>query len=293
MSVEEICGEMGISRQAYYQMLRREKKEEVEEEKILSMVKMIRRKHPRMGARKLLVKIAPMMAQEGLRMGRDRFFELLRARGLLVPRKRRMSRTTWSGSRRMPNHLAGVSIDKRDMAWVADITYLDVESKGFMYLFMLMDLYSRYVVGWKLGDSLSAVHAVDVLERGVVQTDGSNLEGLIHHSDHGVQYTSNEYLQSLEKYGMVASMGEIGNAYDNAYAERVLGTLKREYGLDDAFGGVAGVRSAVEEAVYLYNHERPHLSLGYATPASVYQGGVEAVGVVVKTLVPAKQIQGV
>ncbi len=293
MGVEEVCREMGISRQAYYQMLWREKREDVEEEKIVSMVRMVRRKHPRMGARKLLIKIGPMMAQEGLRMGRDRFFELLRVRGLLVPRKRRMSRTTWSGGRRMPNHLVGVPIDRRDMAWVADITYLDVESKGFMYLFMLMDLYSRYVVGWKLGDSLSAVHAVDALERGAAQADGNDLEGLIHHSDHGVQYTSNKYLQSLEKYGMLASMGEIGNAYDNAYAERVLGTLKREYGLGDAFGDVAGVRSAVEEAVYLYNHERPHLSLEYATPASVYQGGVEVVGVMVKTLVPAKQILGV
>jgi len=193
----------------------------------------------------------------------------------------------------MPNRLAGVPITRPNMGWVVDITYLDVESKGFMYLFVLMDLYSRYVVGWKLGDSLLADHALEALENGIAQAGGSGLKGLIHHSDHGVQYTSNKYLQRLREYGMLPSMGEIGNAYDNAYAERVLGTLKREYGLDDVFRGEAGVRSAVEEAVYLYNHERPHLSLEYATPASVYLGGVEVEGVVVKILVPARQILGV
>jgi len=171
VAMTQLCHRMGISRQAHYQRLRRQMERQVDEEKILSQVRMVRRRHPCLGTRKLLVKLQPLMAQERLSIGRDRLFELLRGRDLLVsPRRRRCRRTTWAGTRRAPNRVAGHSIDRPDAVWVADITYLDLAVGGqFVYLFVLMDLYSRYVVGWNLASSLAAEHALEALQEAICQ----------------------------------------------------------------------------------------------------------------------------
>jgi transposase InsO family protein len=107
------------------------------------------------------------------------------------------------------------------------------------------------------------------------------LRGLIHHSDHGVQYTSHDYQTWLADRGIAASMGEAGNSYDNAYAERVIGILKQEYGLGLPFVDAAQARRAAQEGIYLYNHERPHQSLAYVYPMAVYTGEAPAEAVTV------------
>ncbi len=270
-----LCRHLGISPQAYYQQRRRELRRAAESATILLIVRMVRRRHPRMGTRKLLAYIRPMLAQEGLTIGRDRLLTLLRDHDLLVPRLRRRRRTTWGGSPCAPNRLIGTPISYPDAAWVADITYLDMASGGFRYLFLLMDLYSRYIVGWHVASSLGAEQALVTL-RMAIQQAAHPLQGLIHHSDHGVQYTSTAYLHCLATYGILPSMGEVGNAYDNAYAERVLGTLKHEYALNAAFRSHQEVQRAVAEAIHLYNTDRPHASLAYATPLAVYRGDVSA-----------------
>ncbi len=157
----------------------------------------------------------------------------------------------------MSNLLVGEVIDRPNKVWVADITYIEMGNGGFRYLFIVMDLYSRKVVGWSLGKTLEWGNALSALEM-AVENAGGEVKGLIHHSDHGSQYTSRGYLEYLDRKGMRASMGEVGSAYDNAYAERVVGTLKREYGLGEVFKSGIGV--AVEEAIELYNEERPHQS---------------------------------
>ena len=273
--MEAICRVKGISRQAHYQKRRREESKRAEEEKVLTMVRMIRRRHPYMGVRKLLVKMKPMMEQEGIKIGRDRLFELMRANDLLVKRRRRKNRTTWPGVKRMSNLLVGEVIDRPNKVWVADITYIEMSNGRFRYLFIVMDLYSRKVVGWSLGKTLEWGNALSALEM-AVENAGGEVKGLIHHSDHGSQYSSRGYLEYLGIKGIRASMGEVGNAYDNAYAERVMGTLKREYGLGEVFK--VGIERAVEEAIELYNEERPHQSLRYATPSEVYSGEVEIEG---------------
>lgn len=279
--MEAILGCMEITRQAYYQWRRREARRREEEEKVLTMVMMVRRRHPMMGTRKLLVKIGPMMAQEGIRIGRDRLFEVLRGNGLLVSRKRKRGHTTVSGKRKMPNLLEGRKIGRPNEAWVVDITYLDMSTGGFMYLFLLMDLYSRYVTGWNLASSLSAIHALEAL-KGAVSRVG-DVSGVIHHSDHGVQYLSVDYMEYMGSEGLLGSMGEVGNAYDNVYVERLIGTLKGEYGLGGVFRSRGDAEVAVREAIGLYNGDRPHESLGYATPESVYMGEVTVGPVYVKS----------
>ena len=160
-----------------------------------------------------------------------------------------------------------------DQVWVCDITYLELMESRFAYLFLLMDLYSRYIVGWHVSNSLATDGALVSLEMALSQRS-HRPEGLIHHSDHGVQYTSRAYMNTLVENDLLASMGAVGNCYDNIYAERVIGILKGEYGLDSPFVNFNQVASVVEEVIDLYNTDRPHLSLGMATPKDVYHGNI-------------------
>lgn len=162
------------------------------------MVRQVRRNHPKMGCRKLLYKIHSMIAQEGLKMGRDRLFKLLRAADLLVKRKKAFHQTTQAGVEYTPNRLSGLVVSHCDQVWVGDITYLELMDNRFAYLFLLMDLFSRYIVGWHVSSSLGTEGALISLQMALSQTT-SSVAGLIHHSDHGVQYTSREYSNMLLK----------------------------------------------------------------------------------------------
>ena len=263
-----ICTWFGVSRQAHYQKRQRQERTAERERQVLEKVQAVRQRHPHMGGRKLLYKLGPEMREEGLFLGRDRFFALLRRHDLLVKPVKRKRRTTWPGWWRCPNLLAGLAITQVNQVWVADITYLETE-QGFCYLCLLTDAYSRRIVGYDLATSLSVEGSLRCLEMAIQQA-ASPLAGLIHHSDHGVQYTSHAYRDGLAEKGIRSSMGEVGNCYENALAERMNGILKLEYGLDGRFVDLDQARQAVREAVWLYNFERPHLALGYQVPAEFH-----------------------
>jgi transposase InsO family protein len=267
----QICAQFGITRQAHYHQVKRELQRQFEEEIILEMVRQVRRKHPRLGTRKMLEKIQPWLAVEGIQIGRDRLFSLLRERDLLVKHTKAYRRTTIPGHRRTPNLLPGMVISQPNQVWVCDITYLEVEMGRFAYLFLLMDLYSRFIVGWHVASSLTADGAVNCLRMALKQLPKMERK-LIHHSDHGVQYTSRPYMEILIRNSIHPSMGEVGNCYDNIFVERVIGTLKNEYYLDARFSDHHQVRSAAMQAIHNYNTDRPHLSLGMAVPHDVYFG---------------------
>lgn len=275
MSVATLCGAMGITRQAYYQERQRQAWETARDARVLSLVQMIRCRHPKMGTRKLLVELRPQLKQEGLQIGRDRLFALLKSANLLVQRVRQARRTTWAGRLRVPNLVAGLTIAAIDQVWVTDITYLQLQNGHYVYWFVVMDLFSRALLGEVLARSLAAEHALAALQQAAQHASGS-LRGLIHHSDHGVQYTSHDYQDWLRAHAIRASMGEVGNSYDNAYAERVIGILKQEYGLGLPFADEAQAQRATTEGAYLYNHERPHQALDYAYPMAVYTGKAPA-----------------
>jgi len=268
ISVGQLCAWYGISRQAYYQMKHRQQQQAQEGEKVLEMVRAIRRHHPKMGGRKLYRQIQPEMAQRGIQLGRDRFFDLLRRSGLLIRRRKRSYRTTWPGKWRCENLLASADITRPNQAWVCDLTYITTEN-GFAYLALVTDLFSRRILGYDLSHSLSHEGATRALQMALTKVD-QPLDGLIHHSDHGVQYASSAYRQLLAEHGIRSSMGEVGNCYDNAVAERVNGILKLEYLLDATFTDYVQAQLAVIQTVWLYNNERPHLALDFQTPMSVY-----------------------
>jgi len=259
----------GISRQAYYQALKRELQKAAEDQLLVMLVQDLRRRHPRMGGRKLHHELQESMAALGISRGRDTFFNLLRDRDLLVPVKRSRRRTTWPGLWRYPNLLTDLEIRQIHQVWVADITYITTE-QGFLYLALITDAFSRFIVGYDLSTSLAVESSLLALNQAIDQASPDTLSGLIHHSDHGVQYTAYPYRDRLQEVGIQASMGAIGNCYENAMAERVNGILKIEYALDALFVNFDYALQAVSQAIWLYNYERPHLSLDYAKPAEIH-----------------------
>ena len=161
-----------------------------------------------------------------------------------------------------------MSLNDVQQAWVCDITYLETE-EGFCYLALVTDAYSRYIVGFDVSTSLAVEGALRALEMAIAQAP-STLKGLVHHSDHGIQYTCHAYSDRLNHLGILSSMGQVGNCYDNAKAERVNGILKIEYRLGGLFVDVKQAELATRQAIWLYNYERPHLSLLYQRPADIH-----------------------
>lgn len=263
------CDWFGISRQAHYQAQQRRMQQAAEDQLVVELVQGIRQRHPRMGGRKLQHELQRPLAALGISRGRDAFFELLQAHNLLVPAKRSHRRTTHAGLWRCPNMLTDLTVTHVHQVWVGDITYISTE-EGFVYLALLTDVFSRFIVGFDLSSSLAVEGCARALEQAIGQAPGANLSGLIHHSDHGVQYSAWSYRERLQEMKILSSMGAVGNCYENAMAERVNGILKCEYGLDDLFVNKEHAQKAVPETIWLYNYERPHLALGYRKPADLY-----------------------
>lgn len=266
--MKAVYGWVGVTRQAAYQHRQRQAQRQAEAEAIVVRVLTIRQRHPRMGTRKLLDKMQAWLKAQRLKIGRDSLFDLLRERGLLLKRLRRRRRTTWPGQWRCRNLLAEMTVTRPNQAWVSDITYVETE-QGFRYLSLITDVFSRRIMGFDLSDSLSVEGTLRAFHQAVRLAKGQ-VQNVIHHSDHGIQYTCHAFRKQIEKYGMKSSMGEIGNCYDNALAERVNGILKLEYGLNGLFVSTKQAKRAVREAVWLYNYDRPHLALNYQYPHDVY-----------------------
>lgn len=269
MNMDTISGTFQISKQAHYQKQLREMQKKKEQEQILSIVRVVRKTHPRMGTRKLLGKIEPEMRSKDLKIGRDQLFEVLRSEKMLVYSRKTRRITTIPGLWRTPNLLPGMTITQPNQVWVADITYLEVEVIRFVFLFLLMDLYSRYIVGWTISPTLEAKGALQCLIMALQEQRKTN-NSLIHHSDHGSQYSSRKYTKKLTDNEIRSSMGEVGNCYDNIYAERVIGTLKNEYLLGNLFVNVQQIGLATMQAINAYNTDRPHLSINCVTPYEAY-----------------------
>jgi transposase InsO family protein len=258
-----------MSRQNYYAARRLRQRRQIDEAMILELVRRERRIQPRLGGRKLLHLLRADLNEAGVSIGRDRFFELLAESGWLVVPKPGVPRTT-NSRHSLPvfdNLLAGKVLYGPNEAWVSDLTYIRTE-EGFMYAALITDAYSRKIVGSHIGDSLEAEGCLLALDQA--------LEGLpagkqpIHHSDRGCQYCCHEYVERLQARGLGISMTQVVHCYENAKAERVNGILKQEYELDRRFRTKAQARAAFEQAVWLYNHRRPHLKLGYRFPAEVH-----------------------
>jgi putative transposase len=208
-------------------------------------------------------------SEEPLQIGRDHLNDLLRSYHMLVKCKRRYKACTDFRHRLRiyPNLLGNLSVTGINQVLVTDITYIRTY-QGFAYLYLVTDYYSRKILGYHVSDNLKVGSAITALKHAVCRIPST--EGLIHHSDHGIQYCSDEYQSLLQSKGMIPSMTGRNRCFDNAVAERVNGILKHELGMDMMFTDLIVAGQAAKDAVRIYNQERLHLSLNYRTPASVY-----------------------
>lgn len=235
---------------------------------IIELVLNIRKRMPRVGAKKLYYMLKDDIGEIG-KIGRDKFIDILRSNELLVERKKSFTRTTDSYHRfyKYKNLLYNNEIETPNACWVSDITYLRTE-KGFVYLFLITDYFSRKIVGWSLSDSLSIEGGIEALKMALRQRDKD--KPLIHHSDRGIQYCSNEYVKILKKNTIQISMTEENHCYENSKAERVNGILKDEFLLDETFKDYEATHKSVKEAIRTYNELRPHWALKLKTPQEVH-----------------------
>lgn len=266
-----MCRRLGMSRQNYYARHQRRKRREVDAELVVALVGRERRLQPRLGTRKLYHLLKPELAEAGVRLGRDRMFEELRRRSLLLEPVRAAYPRTTQSYHNLPvfsNQIKGKEPQGPNQVWVSDLTYLRTQ-EGFLYLALITDLFSRKIVGWNLGDNLEAVGCVRALERALAELPAGCRP--IHHSDQGSQYCCHEYVKRLAERGLPISMTESNHCAENALAERMNGILKQEYGLGQEFLTKASVRAAAGQGIYLYNTRRPHNSLGQRTPAQVHE----------------------
>ena len=257
----KICAVYEHSRQAYYKHREVEEKRQEEEKEVVAEVMQVRRRQPKAGGRKL----QKMLSLKGLEIGRDKLFDILRDKELLVKKKKKYIRTTQSVHRfkKYKNLIKERVVRKPEEIFVADITYIDT-MEGYRYLSLITDKYSRKIVGYALSDSLSIEGSLKALKMALKGI--KNPEKLTHHSDRGIQYCSKKYVGLLNKNSVKISMTEDNHVYENALAERVNGILKDEFMLGEKLPSHKTAEKMVKEAVHIYNNERLHMAISYMTP---------------------------
>jgi len=269
-SISSVCERFHVKRNAYYKLLRTQAKYRETSDKLLAFVKERRKDQSREGCRKIHQAMLEDTQMQGLKIGRDKLFDILRERNMLVRKKRSFVKTTDSNHhfRRYVNKIKGLKIVRPNQVWVSDITYIRL-THGFCYLALITDAYSRKIVGYDVSDTLELAGCLGAFKR--AQKAARPAVGLIHHSDRGSQYCSNVYVAELKKHKVNISMTQENHCYENAMAERVNGILKDEFYLDQCFSNLSLARKACESAIKIYNTKRLHLSLGYKTPEQVYK----------------------
>ena len=271
VGLARLCAWFGVTRQAYYQHFWSMTDHVVEEDLIVQEVLQIRKNHRWMGGRKLYEKLYPFMLEHQIKMGRDAFFDLLSYHGLLIRRRKRRIVTTNSSHwlRKYPNLIRDFVPTAPNQLWVSDITYWKINNRD-VYINLITDAYSRYIVGYHGAPTLEAIESIKALKMALKTIKNNQPESLIHHSDRGVQYCSRDYVKLLQDNGIEISMTENGDPLENAIAERINGIIKNEYLIDYSVDNIDNAQQLLKKAVELYNYDRPHMSIGNLTPAHVY-----------------------
>jgi putative transposase len=265
---------MGLARSTYYYRLRQKsltaKKEEAD---LRDRIEQIVVEHARYGYRR----VTYQLRREGYKVNHKRVARMMREQSLQCQVKRRWVRTTDSnhGYRTYLNLIKELEVKGRNQVWVADITYIRILT-GFLYLAVVLDLFSRKVIGWALSEQIDAQLTLAAL-RMALEERGS-VEGCIHHSDRGVQYACHAYVEELQAAKMRISMARKGNPYDNAAAESFMKTLKYE---EVYLWDYQSVEDVMRRMPYflqeVYNQKRLHSALGYVTPQEFEQAELASV----------------
>ena len=268
MSINSTCGLFGVTRQVYYRSIRIKEKNQTKAETVVRLVISIRRDMPRIGFRKLYYLLYEPLRE--LNVGRDKFLSILKANHLLIKPKRNYRITTDSHHRfrKHKNLIEDISLKRPEQVWVSDITYIGGRDKN-CYLALVTDAYSKKIMGYNVSNSLAADGSLRALNMAVKQRQYK--DRLIHHSDRGLQYCSNDYQNALKKKKIIPSMTESYDPYANAIAERVNGILKQEFLLEDYQVDIKTMELIIKDAVHIYNTQRPHWSCHMKTPEQMHK----------------------
>ncbi len=255
----KIYNYLKISKQSFYQMLKRRMYKQEETEQVIHLVRQVRADHPRMSARDIYSKVKPST------VGRDQFEQICYENGLRVKQKKNFRKTTDStGVTRFPNYLKEVEVTGVNQAFVSDITYYEMGNR-FYYLTFIMDLFNREIVGYSASDNMRTESTtLPALDMAIRLRGSDNLKGTIIHSDGGGQYYSTEFKSLTGNLRMINSMAE--EVYENSHAERLNGIIKNNYLYPYDPTDFRSLKKSLKKAVWMYNNEKPHSSLQGNTP---------------------------
>jgi len=270
MSIKHLCALLEISRAALYREQRAviEEKEQGNTLEIRDAIQRIALLWSSYGYRRITAELQ----RRGFVVNHKRVLRLMRSDNLLCLRKRAFVHTTDSGHRLpvYPNLAKGLVLNKINQLWVADITYIRLADE-FIYLAVILDAYSRRVIGWELATYIDSDLTLAAL-RMALKNRSPLPRDLIHHSDRGVQYAASAYTQLLQQHGITVSMSRRGNPYDNAKAERFMWTLKQEEVYVSDYQNLRAARKAISHFLEkVYNQQRLHSALRYMPPAEFEQ----------------------
>lgn len=268
-SISSTCELLGLSRQVYYRFIRSRRKRQAIAGQVVELVQWVRIEQPRLGTRKLYHILKEPLRELGI--GRDRLFAVLKANNMLVKPKRSYHITTNSHHhfRKHRNLIENLNIERPEQVWVSDITYVG-NRQNPMYLSIITDAYSKKIVGYNVSKTLETRQSVKALKQAIGNREYPDQQ-LIHHSDRGLQYCSNDYQRILTKYSINCSMTEQYDPYQNAIAERVNGILKQEFLIDAQKIDLATMKKIVKQSITIYNTKRPHLSCSMLTPELMHK----------------------
>ena len=249
-----------------------------EREQELSVVKQlvvkIRMQMPRLGTRKLYYLIQNDLKKHNIKLGRDALFDYLRRENLLIYPKKNYTKTTHSKHwlRKYPNLLKDRTIDGPEQVFVSDITYVKTKEQT-QYLSLVTDAYTRKIMGYQLSDDMRAEHMGKAFRKAVLKRKLDT--PVVHHSDRGLQYCSDEFQSTLKQYNGIPSMTDGYDCYQNALAERMNGILKQEF-LIEKCNNKTELSKVIDQSIEIYNNKRPHLALDMKTPNHIHEKTCEA-----------------
>lgn len=274
-SVNLMCRLLEVSRSGYYAWLKRKpSKREMADREYSAMIEQIHAESDRVYG---YAPIWEELREQGIPCGKHRVRRLMRRHGLEAKRVKQFKRTTQRDPRHAvaPNRLEqDFTATRPDEKWAGDITYIRT-AEGWLYLAVVLDLFSRRIVGWSMSNRITRQLVIDALNMAITQRRPT--AGTIHHSDRGCQYTSSEFGKLLARHQVVASMSGTGNCYDNAVVESFFSTLK----LERVHHMRYRTRAEAETDIFFYieafyNRYRRHSTLGYVSPAVYEQRHAEA-----------------
>lgn len=271
MNIAHFCRLFGISRQGYYQKVKRYNEAQMVRRQVIELVKTHRKKHKKKGCVKIHGELQPTLRNLGIKCGRDKFLDFVRDENLFAPHKKQYVKTTQSNHKfkTYPNLIKSLDINRAEQVFVSDITYIRTQTRS-MYLFLVTDAYSKRIMGWELADNMKVTTAMKALDMAVSNRIYPD-RPLIHHSDRGRQYSNPIYIKGLHDNNIDVSMTTKYDPYENAVAERVNGILKTEYDIGDGFVGPKDARREIEYAIWLYNTDRSHRSCNMLVPVEAHR----------------------